>query len=118
MAEHFVAPVGELLPGERKIVTIGRIQIGVFRLGNDYFALPNVCTHQFGPLCEGGLGPALVADAASDWLPVFRFEGEVIACPWHNLEFHIPTGQCVAYPDVRLRQYKVRIVDDEIRIVI
>ena len=47
-----------------------------------------------------------------------RDPGEVVACPWHGLEFHIPTGQCLAYRNLRLRHYTVKVNGDEIKIVL
>ncbi len=117
MPEHVVAKVGELEPGDRRVVAIGRLRLGLFRIGDAYYALPNTCPHQLGPLCEGKIGGAIVADANTDWQPDWRYDGEVIACPWHGLEFRITTGQCLAYPDVRLRQYGVKVEGDEIKVV-
>ena len=34
-------------------------------------------------------------------------QDEVIACPWHGLEYHVPTGRCLAYPEITLRRYPV-----------
>ncbi len=118
MPEQVVARVGELQPGERKIVTVGRVRIGLFRVGDAYYALPDVCPHQFGPLCSGKVGGAVVASASTDWQPDWAYDGEVVACPWHGLEFHIPTGQCLAYPNLRLRQYPVRVEGDEIVVTV
>jgi nitrite reductase (NADH) small subunit len=118
MAEYVVARVGELQPGQRKIVQVGRARIGLFRIGDAYYALPNVCPHQLGPLCEGKLGGAIIADAASGWEPEWRYDGEVVACPWHGLEFYVPTGQCLAYRHLRLRRYTVKVEGDEIKIVL
>ena len=116
--EHTIARVGELGPGESRVVTVGRLQVGLFRVGDEYYALPNVCPHQRGPLSSGRLGGAIVASAASGWLPEWAFDGEVVACPWHGLEFHVPTGQCLAYPDLRLRRYLVRVDGEEIKLVL
>jgi nitrite reductase (NADH) small subunit len=116
--EHTIARVGELAPGESRVVTVGRLQIGLFRIGDEYFALPNICPHQRGPVSTGKVGGAIVASAASGWQPVWALDGEVVSCPWHGLEFHVPTGQCLAYPDLRLRRYPLRIVGDEIRLVL
>ena len=118
MKEYVVARQEELKNGQCKIVTIGNTEIGLFRIDDEYHALPNFCTHQFGPLCRGNLGPALFADASTGWKPVYRHEGQVISCPWHNLEFHVPTGQCLAYPKVRLRKYQVRAEGSEIKILL
>jgi nitrite reductase (NADH) small subunit len=118
MKEYVIARNDELANGERKIVTIGSAQIGLFRIDDNFYALPNVCTHQFGPLCRGSLGPAIFADASTGWKPEYRLEGQVISCPWHNLEFHVPTGQCLAYPQVHLRKYLVKVEGDEVKIVL
>jgi len=115
---YIVARADELPPGGHKIVTIRNLQIGVFRLGDEYYALPNVCTHQFGPLCEGKIGPAIVATAETEWQPRLAYENEVVACPWHGLEFHIRTGQCLAYPTVRLRRYLVTVEGDEVKVTL
>jgi nitrite reductase/ring-hydroxylating ferredoxin subunit len=42
----------------------------------------------------------------------------VVTCPWHGLEFHVPTGQCVALPDIRLKTFAVRVADGEIRVTV
>lgn len=117
-SEFVVARSDELQSGERKIVTVRGIEIGLFRIGDDYYALPNVCTHQFGPICEGKVTRAILADEQHHWQPFYTYEGEIIACPWHNLEFHIPTGQCLAYPKVRLRRYAVKVEGGEVKIVL
>ena len=42
-----------------------------------------------------------------------------MTCPWHSLEFHVPTGHCVAFADIRLRTYEVRVTDDgALRVVV
>jgi nitrite reductase (NADH) small subunit len=117
MAEYVVAHVDELKPGERKIVTAGRVTLGLFRVGDSYYALPNVCPHQFGPLCEGKIGGAIFATVETDWRPEWYYDGDVIACPWHGLEFQITTGQCLAYPDVRLRQFRVEVEGNDVKII-
>ncbi len=116
--EHVVARVDELKPGDRKIVTVRGVQIGLFRVGDDYYALPNICWHQYGPVCTGKVGSAIIADASTGWEPQYFYNGEVLTCPWHGLEYRVTTGQCVAYPKVRLRQYPVKVDGDEIKIIL
>ena len=38
----------------------------------------------------------------------------MIACPWHGIESHVPTGQCLAFPEIRLRTYPVEVRDGEV----
>jgi nitrite reductase/ring-hydroxylating ferredoxin subunit len=75
-----------------------------------------MCPHQFGPVCTGGQGFASVARDDTGWQPTIAYEGEVVTCPWHGLEFLIRTGQSLAYPDVKLRTYPVQVVGDEIQV--
>jgi nitrite reductase/ring-hydroxylating ferredoxin subunit len=51
----------------------------------------------------------LEADAGDGWRPRWTMDGEVIACPWHGLEYHVPTGRCLAYPEITLRRYDVSV---------
>jgi nitrite reductase/ring-hydroxylating ferredoxin subunit len=68
----------------------------VFRVGDNFYALPNVCVHQFGPLCHGQITGTLVATEGSQWQVSWVREGQILICPWHALEFDITTGQCLA----------------------
>ncbi|MBI2941489.1 MAG: Rieske (2Fe-2S) protein [Chloroflexi bacterium] len=118
MAEYVVARADELKPGDRKLVAVGRIQVVLFRVGDAYHALPNICPHQFGPICEGKITGAIMANADTGWEPGWFHDGEVLVCPWHGLEFRITTGQCLAYPNVRLRQYPVIVDGDDVKIAL
>ena len=42
-------------------IAIGKLEIGVFNVDGQYYALPNVCLHQFGPLCAGRISGTLSA---------------------------------------------------------
>ena len=37
--------------GDRRIVTAGRHEIGVFFSGGSFYAYSNLCIHQGGPAC-------------------------------------------------------------------
>ena len=49
---HMVCRSDELGDGARIIVTCGSIEIGVFNLSREYFALLNRCPHKMAPLCK------------------------------------------------------------------
>ena len=51
MAEYVVGSVDEFPPGTHRVIPLGRVEVGVFNVNGDFYALPNVCPHQFGPLC-------------------------------------------------------------------
>lgn len=117
MAEYVVGPVSELPPGSKKVVTARGIEIGVFNIDGTFYALPNRCTHQWGPLCEGSLSGSVRATLESNWRTEFVLDGRVIVCPWHFLEFDVTTGQCLAHARVKLRHYPVEVVDGQVKLV-
>ncbi len=53
MAEWFVAKAAEMADGDRRIVTAGRHEIGVFFKDGAFHAYSNHCLHAGGPVCEG-----------------------------------------------------------------
>jgi 3-phenylpropionate/trans-cinnamate dioxygenase ferredoxin subunit len=103
---HVVCPVGELPAGERRIVTIGKRSIGVFNVGDRFYAVRNRCPHQGGPLCVGHILGNAVADvpgAAAVSKNPLR-----IACPWHGWEYDLATGQSFLGPsDPGVKSYGV-----------
>jgi nitrite reductase (NADH) small subunit len=119
VSEIVVGKLADFPQGTHRVVRAGRREIGVFNIGGELHALPNICPHQTGPLCEGRIATGtLLADAETDWKPRWVLEDEVIACPWHGLEYHVPTGQCLAYPEITLRRYPVSVRDGDIVVTI
>lgn len=103
-----VAPLRDFPPGERKIVTAGSRSIGVFRVGDRFYALRNRCPHQGGPLCLGRIAPWAASSGPGD----FRMEGEacLIACPWHGWEYDLETGQSFLGPGEKpVKAYEVSL---------
>ena len=105
--EYTVAEAAELPPGSQRVVQVGRREIGVFNIGGTFHALPNLCPHQIGPLCTGKVSGTLKSSRENGWKAEWVHEGEILVCPWHGLEYHVPSGRCLAYPEIRLRSYEV-----------
>ncbi len=106
--KYRVCTVAELPPGERKIVEIDGRSIGIFNVNGEFYALRNICPHQFAPLCLGKVTgynrPSAVG--VYDWTR----EGEIIRCPWHAWEFDIKTGKSIFNPHkVKTRSYPVTV---------
>ena len=92
-----VARVGEIADGGVKIVRIEDQAIAVFRLGDEYYAMDDVCTHDGGPLAEG------------------LIEGDEIECPRHGARFSIRTGAVLCLPATApVTTYPVRVENGEI----
>jgi nitrite reductase (NADH) small subunit len=115
---HVVASVADLPEGHHLVVEVHGRQIGVFNVHGRYYALPNVCFHQSGPLCQGAVSGTVIANASTGWQRTWASDGEIIVCPWHSLEFEIATGQCLAYPKRRLPTYSVQVDGDRLVILL
>lgn len=114
MAEHVIGTVADFPVGSSKVVKIRNIEIGVFNVNGTLYALPNVCPHQFGPLCRGGVNGTMVNGPETDWQFQWGREGEILTCPWHGIEFDIAKGTALSNPRLKVRQYTVSVVDDEV----
>lgn len=117
MAEHIIGTLADFPPGSKTVVAIGKLNLGVFNVDGTLYALPNICPHQFGPLCTGRVSGAIQADEAHDWQSFWTLEGHILTCPWHGIEFDITTGVALATDRYKVRQYVVSVVGDEVRIV-
>lgn len=85
--------------GEVKKVTLDGKEIGVAKVGDDFFAFQDICTHDEGPLAQGTL------------------EGEVIECPRHGAKFSIRTGEVLCMPASHpIETYAVKVEGDEVKV--
>lgn len=109
---HVVATASDLPSGGRKVVTVKGHEIGVFHVGDGYYALLNRCPHRAGPLCKGRLRP-LVISTGGTHLGHER-ESEILKCPWHQWEFDIKTGQALYDEKLRVRTYPVVLEGEEV----
>ena len=111
-----VGPASELPPGSHKIVRFRNMEIGVYNVDGAYYALHNMCPHQFGPLCKGPVGGEMRCNRGTEWRFQWTRDGEILTCPWHGLEFDLTTGQCLAPKKYSVRQFPVSVVNGEIRL--
>ena len=116
--KHLVSKTSEIPKGEHKIVRIGRVEIGLFNINDKFYAIPNVCPHQYGPICNNGAikQGTLVGKRENNFKLEWDYKGEVVSCPWHQLQYHIPTGRCLSFPDMNLKTYTVPVEKDLIYI--
>jgi len=104
-ARHVVATTAELPNGGRIVVTVNGHEIGVFHVGDGYYALFNRCPHRAGPLCKGRLRPLVISTEGTQL--GYERESEILKCPWHQWEFDIKTGQALYDEKLRVRTYRV-----------
>jgi nitrite reductase/ring-hydroxylating ferredoxin subunit len=95
-----VAKVADIPEGQRKIVQVEGLSIGVFHHKGNFYALHNSCLHRGGPVCTG------------------RIEDDVITCPWHGFQYNVTTAQLLVDPNASLDRYPVVLQDGEIHLEI
>jgi nitrite reductase (NADH) small subunit len=93
-----VGKVGDFVAGRGRMVVVGGRHVALFRLGDAFHALDNMCLHRGGPLCDGPI------------------ERGVVTCPWHGWSYEIATGTMVQDPRVGVSRHEVRVQDGEIAV--
>jgi nitrite reductase (NADH) small subunit len=91
-----VAQAAGIPEGERKIVQVDGLSIGVFHHHGQWYALRNSCLHRGGPVCTGSL------------------VGDTLTCPWHGFQYDVTNGQLLVDPAAHLDTYAVFIEDGTI----
>jgi nitrite reductase/ring-hydroxylating ferredoxin subunit/ferredoxin-thioredoxin reductase catalytic subunit len=94
-----VCRLDDLPAGTTRHVKVGKNDIALARVGDEVFALSNICRHAFGPLSEGYL------------------DGFELMCPWHGWRYDVRTGT-TDHPNADVRTYPVRVVDGEVVVTV
>ena len=101
MSEYVsVGRIEDLAQGEGRCVDVNGVEVALFNLGGEFYAIDNNCTHQAGPLCEGDL------------------DGEDVICPWHGWRYNIKTGVSPSHPSVQVKNHLVKIENGEVKIAL
>lgn len=101
MTEGFVSVgrVSDFAPGAGKMVDVNGRHVAIFRLGDDFYAIDNLCLHRGGPLCEGTID-----------------DKHVVTCPWHGWSYEIKTGTMVQDPRVGVSKHEVRVDGEDVQV--
>lgn len=94
---HVAAKVSELPDGGHLLVEVDRTLVILFRVGDEYYCLDDICTHDGGTLSDGDL------------------EGFEIACPRHGARFDIRCGKALSMPATQpTGSHEVKVEGDQI----
>jgi nitrite reductase/ring-hydroxylating ferredoxin subunit len=120
MPDIFVAKSADFPDGERRIVTDGAQEIGVFHWQGKLYAYENLCLHQGGPACEGLMMHKVEDVLGPDrtWIGQRFSKDEMhFVCPWHGYEYDVKTGECAADRRLKLKSFKVDRRGEDIYVV-
>lgn len=92
-----VVAVTEIPPNGRKSIIVDDVPALLVRIGNDFFAVEDVCSHDGQPLTDGP-----VADGA-------------ITCPRHGARFDLKTGKALCMPATQpISTFAVQVRDGDV----
>ncbi len=112
MAELFVGNAVEFTDGTCRVIAGEGCEIGVCRIGENFFAYKNHCPHQGGPVCQGKIIHKVEEKLADDKTSLgLRYSNDRIhiVCHWHGYEFDMQTGIHSGNTNVRLKGFKVEV---------
>jgi 3-phenylpropionate/trans-cinnamate dioxygenase ferredoxin component len=103
MAKVTLCALDDLARGATRRVEIGSRAIAIVRIGDDVYAIGDVCSHQEISLAEGEVDP----------------EERTIECWKHGSEFSLETGEALTLPATRpVPVYDVRVDDGQVVLVV
>jgi len=121
MREIFVADEAAFGEQGRKVIASDELEIGVFKIGNEYYAWENNCPHQGGPICQGKIFKRVeeMVDAEQRSLGLRWVDEDIhIVCPWHGFEFNLRTGRHPGDHPTKLQGFKTRVEEGKVYVLI
>ena len=101
MAEFAGVDNADFEDGEVRLFDVEGQPIAVARVGDDYYAFDDTCTHEQCSLSEGEL------------------DGTTVICPCHDGEFDVTTGEVLdGPPPDPINIYAARILDGRLEVEI
>ena len=94
---HKACPKDEISDGEKLLVEVDDQLVILFQVGEEYFCIDDVCTHDGGTLSDGD------------------HDGYEIACPRHGARFDIRCGTALCMPATEATlSHSVKVEGDDI----
>jgi 3-phenylpropionate/trans-cinnamate dioxygenase ferredoxin subunit len=94
-----VARVSELASPGKRVIDLDDRLVVLVRIGDQFYCIDDVCTHDGGPLGEG------------------QMTGHSLACPRHGAQFDVRSGKALTMPaTVDTVAHEVKVVDGDVYI--
>jgi nitrite reductase (NADH) small subunit len=115
VSTHAVARLEEIPDRGSLLVSVGGLEIGLFRVDGTVRAWRNHCPHMAAPVCRGAVTGTLLPSAVYEYRS--GRDGEILQCPWHGWEFDLINGEHLAPGSrARLRGYPTEIIDGVVHV--
>lgn len=94
-----VAAVYDIPPDSMRAFELGEQRVAVYRIGEQWYATDDICSHAYAHLSEGWLEP----------------EECTVECPLHGSRFDLRTGQPLSLPAFTpVAVYEVRLDGEDV----
>lgn len=87
-----VATVDEIPRGRGIGVDVGGIEVSIFHVNDEFYAISNRCAHQQAPLSKAGEKKINAEHTWTDSRGGVNEEECTVSCPWHLWEWDLETG--------------------------
>lgn len=101
-----VCPADDLREGQRQLLEVDGVEIGLIRAEGVCYAFRNSCPHQGVPMLYGSVVGTMLPSKPHEY--VYGHHNEIIRCPLHGWEFNLKTGKAVFSPGVSIKTYEVQ----------
>jgi 3-phenylpropionate/trans-cinnamate dioxygenase ferredoxin component len=92
---------GDLVSGEARRFSVGDVQVALVRIGDDFYAVADRCSHEDYSLSDGDV-----------WTDECEIE-----CPHHGSTFDLRTGAACSLPATKpVAVFKVVVDDDNVAV--
>jgi nitrite reductase (NADH) small subunit/3-phenylpropionate/trans-cinnamate dioxygenase ferredoxin subunit len=91
-----VGKVADFEDGRGRAVPVDGRMVAVFRRGDQWYAIDDLCPHMGASLAEGYV------------------EDDTVTCPWHAWRFCIKDGAWEDNPRVKVECFEVKIEGDDV----
>lgn len=95
-SETVIGKARDVPDGERLIVQVDDVSVGVFHHDGKWYAVRNHCLHRAGPVATGTL------------------DGDTLTCPWHGYQYRLTTGEYLNDPSITLDTYQVEVRGEDL----
>jgi nitrite reductase/ring-hydroxylating ferredoxin subunit len=91
--------VEDFADGEITIREVEGRSVGIFRDGDAFRGMLNICPHRAAPVCQGLVTGTMLPSPPGEYR--YGLDGLVLRCPWHGWEFDLRSGESIGPVDRR-----------------
>ncbi|MDX6627398.1 MAG: hypothetical protein QOE56_2387 [Solirubrobacterales bacterium] len=112
MAEN-LGKIGAFPDREISLREVEGRSVGIFRDGEAFYGMLNICPHRGAEVCTGEIGGTMMPSEPGRF--VFGLDGFVLRCPWHRWAFDVRDGAAANGIDDRsLTMFEVTVRDGDV----